>query len=344
MKKTITLTLALLLIVCIAAPLFGQAYDAAKFKSSKPQSQWKIALVPKDATNAWFVRMESGVKRYAKDTGINVFQKGPPKTDAAMQAQVIEDLIAQGVDAICVVPVDIDALEPVLGKALSKGIAVIAHEGSSLQNILFDIEAFSNEGLGQALMQVLAKSMGEKGAYTTMVGNVTNASHNEWADAAVAYQKAKYPGMTLLAAEPRVEIMDNLDTAYQRAKELFKKYPTLKGVLGTSSLSTPGTARAIEELGLKGKAFVTSVGLPNENKPYLKSGTVQAVMLWDSAEAGYAMLEMAVAVLKGVKVANGINLKGKGWESMQFAPKSTKVLLGKSWISITKDNVDSFGF
>jgi simple sugar transport system substrate-binding protein len=344
LKRTFVSLLAMALVFVLAVPIFGQSYDPMKFKSSKPQSAWKIALVPKDATNAWFVRMETGVKRFAKDTGINVFQKGPPKTDAAMQAQVIEDLIAQGVDAICVVPVDPSALEPVLGQALAKGIVVIDHEGASQQNCLYDIEAFSNEGLGQALMQVLAKSMGEKGVYTTMVGNVTNASHNEWADAGVAYQKAKYPNMTLLAAEPRVEIMDNLDTAYQRAKELFKKYPNLKGIFGTSSLSTPGTARAIEELGLKGKAFVTSVGLPNENKPYLKSGTVQAVMLWDSAEAGYAMLATAVAVLKGQKIANGINLKAKGWESMTFAPKSTKVLLGKSWISITKDNVDSFGF
>ena len=74
-----------------------------------------------------------------------------------------------------------------------------------------------------------------------MVGNVTNASHNEWADAGVAYaRKTHYPNMTLLEAEPRVEIMDNLDTAYQRAKELFKKYPNLKGVFGTSSLFHPG--------------------------------------------------------------------------------------------------------
>ena len=173
-----------------------------KFKSSKPQSAWKIALVPKDATNAWFVRMEVGVKQFAKDTGINAFQKGPAKTDAAMQAQVIEDLIAQGVDAICVVPVDPSALEPVLGEALSKGIVVIDHEGATQENCLYDIEAFSNEGLGQTIMQELAKMMGSKGVYTTMVGNVTNASHNEWADAGVAYQKAHYPNMTLLAAEP----------------------------------------------------------------------------------------------------------------------------------------------
>jgi simple sugar transport system substrate-binding protein len=328
----------------MAVPSIALAYDAANFKSSKPQSEWRIALVPKDATNAWFVRMEVGVKAFAKDTGINAFQKGPPKTDAAMQVQVIEDLIAQGVDAIGVVPVDPAALEPVLDQALSKGIVVVTHEGASQQNTLYDIEAFSNEGLGQTIMQELAKMMGEKGVYTTMVGNVTNASHNEWADAGVAYQKANYPNMTLLAAEPRVEIMDNLDTAYQRAKELFKKYPDLKGVFGTSSLSTPGTARAIEELGLTGKAFVTSVGLPNENKIYLKNGTVDAVLLWDPKDAGYALVGMAEAVLKGEKIENGLNLKAPGWTDMQFAPGSSTILQGKGWITINKENVDSFGF
>ena len=56
------------------------------------------------------------------------------------------------------------------------------------------------------------------------------------------------------------------------------------------------------------------------------------------------MLSMAVAVLKGEKVGNGLNLKASGWTSMQFAPGSTKVLQGKGWINITKDNVDTFGF
>ena len=344
MKRRFLLAVAIVMVFLLAVPLFAQSYDPMSFKSKKPMSQWKIALVPKDATNAWFVRMEVGVKQFAKETGINAFQKGPAKTDAAMQAQVIEDLIAQGVDAICVVPVDPSALEPVLGLALSKGIVVIDHEGGSQQNCLYDIEAFSNQGLGQTIMVELAKMMGGKGVYTTMVGNVTNASHNEWADAGVAYAKANYPGMTLLAAEPRVEIMDNLDTAYERAKELFKKYPNLKGIFGTSSLSSPGVARAIEELGLKGKAFVTSVGLPNENKVYLKNGTLQSVLLWDPKDAGYAQLAMAVKILKGEKIVNGCNLTAPGWTSMQFAPGSTKVLQGKGWITITKDNVDTFGF
>ena len=177
--------------------------------SSSPtgsSSNYTIAIVPKDATNPWFVRMETGVNKYAEETGLNVFQKGPAETDATMQAQVIQDLIAQGVDAIGVVPVDPGAIEPVLKEAMDAGIVVVTHEGASQENTMYDIEAFNNAKYGAFIMDNLAAAMGEKGTYTTMVGHVTNASHNEWADGAIARQKEAYPNMTLLAAEPELVI------------------------------------------------------------------------------------------------------------------------------------------
>ena len=178
-------------------------------KAGAGGGNYTIAVVPKDSTNPWFVRMETGVQRYAQETGMNVFQKGPAETDATMQAQVIQDLIAQGVDALCVVPVDPGAIEPVLKQAMDAGITVVTHEGASQQNTMYDIEAFNNAEYGAFIMDNLAEAMGEEGTYTTMVGHVTNASHNEWADGAVAHQKEKYPNMTLLEAEPRVESQDN---------------------------------------------------------------------------------------------------------------------------------------
>jgi simple sugar transport system substrate-binding protein len=193
-------------------------------------------------------------------------------------------------------------------------------------------------------MDNLAKAMGEKGSYTTMVGHVTNASHNEWADGGVAYQKTKYPNMTLLAAEPRVESQDDGEVAYQKAKELFKKYPDLKGIMGTSSFDAPGVARAIAELGLKDKAFTAGTGMPAANKKILVDGSVSALTLWDPAGAGYAMAALAKKILDGEKIADGVNLVAKGYEQMAFAKGSTKVLEGKGWVVITKDNVDSFGF
>ena len=312
--------------------------------STAAKKNWKIAVVVKDSTNAWFVRMEEGVKKFASDTGLNAFQKGPAKTDAAMQVQVIQDLISQNLDALCVDPVDPAAVEPVLKKAQDKGILVICHEGSSVKNCKYDMEAFNNADYGAFIMDNLAKSMGEKGLYTTMVADVTNASHNEWADAGVKQQQAKYPNMTLLSSEKRVESHDNSETAYEKAKELFKKYPDLQGIMGTSSKDAPGVARAIEELGLKGKAFVSGTGMPNECRQYIKDGTLSYITLWDPAGSGYAMCDLAEKILDGESVKDGMDLGIDGYKSMKFLSGSNKVIVGSAQIVIDKNNIDQYNF
>lgn len=336
MKKMLALLLAVAMIFSMVACGAGE---------KKGDDKFEIVVVPKDSSNPWFVRMDVGVKEYAEaHPELNVYQKGTDQIDATLQAQLVEDLIAQGVDAICVVPVDIQSIDPVLKKAKDAGIVVIAHEGSALTNVDYDIEAFSNAGYGQFIMDNLAEAMGGEGVYTTMVADLTNGSHNEWADAAVAYQKEAYPNMTLLEAQPRVESHDNGDTAYNVAKECIKAYPELKGIMGTSSFDAPGVARAIDELGLTDAFFTTGTGMPADNAALLKSGTIKSLTLWDPAVAGQAMISLAVKVLNGETISGTVDLGVEGYNAMEFRPDSTTVLEGQGWITINAENVDSFGF
>ena len=306
---------------------------------------WEIVVVPKDASNPWFVRMKTGVDEYAAaHTEDTIYQKGTAEIDATLQAQLVDDLVAQGVDAICVVPVDIKSIEPSLKAAREAGIVVIAHEGAALENVDYDIEAFNNELYGAFIMDNLAAAMGEEGVYTTMVADLTNGSHNEWADGGVKRATEAYPNMTLLEADPRVESHDNGDTAYNVAKELFKKYPDLKGIMGTSSFDAPGVARAIEELGLSGKVFTAGTGMPGDNAELLKSGAVQYLTLWDPALAGQAMVALAQKILAGEEIAAPLDLGVEGYTELQFKEGSETVFEGQGWITITAENVDSFGF
>lgn len=337
MKKIIALLLAVVMVIGLVA--------CGASTEKKGDDKFEIVVVPKDSSNPWFVRMKTGVDEYAAaHTELNVYQKGTDEIDATKQAQLVEDLIAQGVDAICVVPVDLGSLDPVLKKAKEAGIVVIAHEGADLVNVDYDIEAFSNAGYGQFIMDNLAAAMGEEGVYTTMVADLTNGSHNEWADAAVEYQKTAYPNMTLLEAQPRLESHDNGDTAYNQAKEAFKAYPDLKGIMGTSSFDAPGVARAIEELGLVDKAFTTGTGMPADNAALLKSGVLKSLTLWDPAIAGQAMISLAVKVLNGEKIEGPVDLGVEGYTAMNYREGSTTVLEGEGWITINAENVDSFGF
>ena len=330
MKKVLTLVLAVLLVFS----------GVAAFADG-----WEIVVVPKDASNPWFVRMEVGVNEYAEAHPENtIYQRGTPEIDATLQAQLVQDLIAQGVDAICVVPVDPESLEPVLEQARAAGIVVIAHEGASLVNVDYDIEAFNNAAYGAFIMENLAQAMGGEGVYTTMVAHVTNASHNEWADGGVAYAQENYPNMTLLEAEPRVESEDNGDVAYNVAKELFNKYPDLKGIMGTSSFDAPGVARAIEELGLTGKVFTSGTGMPADNAELLKSGAVQSLTLWDPALAGQAMIALAEKLLAGEEITTPLDLGVEGYTALEFREGSETVLEGEGWMVITAENVDSLGF
>jgi len=334
MKKLLSLVIVFALVFSFGMQL-AQAQDGAA-------KTWKIATVVKESSDPWFIRMEEGIQQYAADTGNNAFQKGPAAYDSAQQVQIIEELIAQDIDAICVVPIDPNACENVLKKAMDDGIVVITHESPSQQNCNYNVEAFDNVGYGAYMMDELAKAMGEEGEYVCMVGFLTTASHMEWADAAVARQVEKYPNMTLIDIG-RVETEDSMEIAYERAKELLKTYPNLKGFLGTSSYDAPGAGKAIAELGLLGKCVAVGTSVTSCCEEQLADESMTAALCWDPATAGYAMNVLAQMVLEGNEdeIAEGYDLGVEGYESLTV---DGKYLNGAGWIVITKDNMSEYDF
>ena len=300
-----------------------------------------IAFVPKVIGQAWwdYVR-DSGVMAWAEEKGMEVAYQGPTEVDAAAQVQIMTDLVAQDIDILCFSPNDPDACENICKEAREKGIIVVATEASGMVNVDYDVEAFSEEGLGAFMMDELAAQMGEEGEYITMVGSMTMESHMNWADAGVARQMEAYPNMTLVEDE-RVSSESDAEVAYQKTKELLKKYPNLKGILGTSSFDAPGAARAIEELGLTGKVFAISVALPSETRDYLKDGVLGAVALWDPAIAAQAMLNLSMMLYNGETVETGSDLGVEGYHDITI---DGTVVIGQGWLAITADNVDSFTF
>lgn len=344
-SKTITLLTSVVLLLSLGLSGCGSTQEP-KSTTTTPTTtttteakKYDIATVVKLSGVQWFNRMEEGVKKFGADTGHKSFQVGPSKADAALQVQVTEDLIAQGVDAITVVPFSSEAMEPVLKKAMDNNIVVISHEASSQQNVNYDIEAFDNSAYGAHLMDELAKRMGEEGEYAVFVGSLTSKTHNEWADAAIARQKEKYPKMKLVT--DKIETNDDQQTAYQKTKELLKKYPNLKGIQGSAATDAPGAGLAVEEMGLQDKVTVVGTSLVSVSGKYLKTGAVDLISFWDPADAGYAMNKVAVMVLEGQKVEEGANLGIPGYEKVQVKGKT---IYGQAWIDVTKDNMDKYSF
>ncbi|HUV12243.1 MAG TPA: autoinducer 2 ABC transporter substrate-binding protein [Acidobacteriota bacterium] len=301
--------------------------------------QYTIPTVVKLIGVQWFNRMEVGIQRFAEETGHNTFILGPPRSDAALQVQILEDLIAQDVDAITVVPFSPETLEPVLQRAMAEGIVIITHEASNQKNFNYDLEAFDNAEYGAHLMDALAKCMGEEGEYAVFVGSLTSRTHNEWVDAAVARQREAYSNMRLVGSKN--ESYDNQQNAYAKTGELFRTYPNLKGFVGSASTDVAGIGLAVEERGLEDRTCVFGTSLPSVSSQYLNTGAVDMISFWDPADAGYVMNLLALMTLRGETVETGDDLGVRGYQDVTLRGS---VVYGQAWVDVTRDNVGDYDF
>lgn len=87
------------LITCSLIALFATATVHAEEKL-------RMGVVVKIGGIPWFNAMEAGIKSEAEKRGIDAWMVGPTAADPALQVRAIEDLIAQKVDVIGVVPND----------------------------------------------------------------------------------------------------------------------------------------------------------------------------------------------------------------------------------------------
>jgi len=329
MKRLAFLVTILLLVITVAC---RQETDDA----------YTIATVVKVDGIAWFDRMRVGVEEYGGETGHDTFLLGPSKADAAEQVRIIEDLIAQGVDAICVVPFSVEAVEPVLARAREEGIIVVSHEASTQVNADIIIEAFDNAAYGEFLMENLAQRMGGVGKYATFVGSLQSKSHNEWVDAGVAYQEANYPDMELVVN--KIEEFDDLDIATEKTLELLTTHPDLGGIQGSAMTTAPGAGLAVEQRGLEEQVSVVGTSLVSVSGQYLESGATDMIAFWDPAMAGRAMNEIAVRILDGGSIENGVDLGIVGYRDLIQDAGKPNLFYGSAWVGVTKDNMDQYSF
>lgn len=309
------------------------------------QDDQEIVTVVKLLGETWFRRMDQGVIEFGEKTdGVTTKEIGPGKGDAAQQVALVEDLIARGVDAIAVVPFDPPMMEGALKRAMDRGITVITHEASNLKNTQVDMEAFDNDAFGAHFNDQIAKCMGEEGTWTSFVGSLGSLTHVQWADASAANAAKKYPKMKLVS--PKNESFNDANTAYNKTKELLKKYPDIKGFEGGSAVDVIGIGRAVEEAGLAGKICVYGIGMPTDTSRYLKSGAVTGISLWDPKDAGFIMNKIAKMVLDGEKIEDGMDLGVPGYTNMKLkkGPGKGVLLVGQAWLDINKDNVDQYDF
>lgn len=233
-----------------------------------------------------------------------------PTADPAEQVRAIEDLIAQKVDVIGVVPNDAKVLEPVLKRAQEAGIKVITHESPGQVNADWDFELLNTQSMGASHMKDMAKCMGEKGKYAMFVGSLTVPLVNEWADAAIAYQKSHFPKMELV--EDRFGVAESVEDSMRTTNDLMSKHKDLKGIMSFGSQGPIGAGRAIDKRKKNHDICVFGTFTPGQGIKLLEKGAIDGGYISNPMVAGKVFVEVATVMMNGEPIKNGVTLGNIG--------------------------------
>ena len=328
----------------LASSVLAAAVFSGSVGALVAQEKPVIATVVKISGIPWFDRMETGVKAFAEqNTDVEASQSGPATADSAQQLQIIQDLTAKGVNALAVVPMDPAVLEGTFKRAMERGIIVVTHEADNQVNTNADVEAFDNDQYGAALNERLAECMGQKGKWTTFVGSLGSRTHLQWVGAGEQNAK-KYAGMELV--DPNNESFDDANATYEKAKEILRKHPDIKGFQTSAGNDVLGVGRAIDEAGLTGKVCLVGTGLPNPSQDLLESGAITAIGFWDPQKAGMAMNAVAKLMLQKKEITDGMDLGVDGYNKVSVKKGAGEGLLiiGNGMVLADKSTYKDFLF
>ena len=259
--------------------------------------QITVAFMPKSKGNAYFVACRAGAEQAAKELNVKLLYDGPTETDPAKQNEIVETWITRGVDVIAAACENREGISTALRKAQSKGIKVITYDADALPDARsFFVNQATPEGIGNALMDEAARLLNGSGEYAIITASLTAGNMIEWQKAIEKRNAEKYPNMKRAALRPCDDLREK---AFAEATAIMNANPNVKLLMNICSPAVPGAAEAVKQAGKVGAVKVIGLGLPSENKSFVKEGVTDTVILWKVQDLGYLTIEAANALAKG---------------------------------------------
>jgi rhamnose transport system substrate-binding protein len=242
----------------------------------------KIAIVVKSLGNGFFDAVRDGGMEAGKEIGnTEIIYQGPSTPTAEGQIEIIDSLIAQKVQGICISANDADALIPITKKAMSKGIKVMSFDsGINKEGRSVDLVPSETQLIGKQQVELVSGLVGGEGEIAILSATSQATNQNAWIDV-MKKELAGNPAYAKLKLVATVYGDDLADKSYREAVGLFEAHPKLKGIIAPTTVGIAAAGKAITDKKLIGKVKLTGLGLPSEMKFYVDNGACQKFALWN---------------------------------------------------------------
>jgi ribose transport system substrate-binding protein len=263
----------------------------------------RIALVMKSLANEFFVTMTEGARAHqvASDGAYELIANGiRNESDLSQQVALVEQMIAQNVDAIVIAPADSRALVPVLARAKRQGIVVVNIDNkldeATLREAGISIPFVGpdNRAGAQTVGRELANHLraGDQVAILEGIPTAFNAQQRR-----LGFEDA------MREAEIRVVAVQSAqweqDRANTVAAALLREHPNLRAILASNDNMALGAATAVRQAGRTGQVHVVGFDNIAAVRQLLQDGRVLATADQHAEQLAVFGIEYALQILRG---------------------------------------------
>ncbi|MBI2680237.1 MAG: substrate-binding domain-containing protein [Candidatus Solibacter usitatus] len=259
------------------------------------QTKKRIAVIPKGQAHIFWQSVHAGAVAASREFNVEIIWNGPAgETDYTQQLQIVDAMITQHVDAICLAPIDKTSMVSVVERAAKQNIPVIIWDsGIDTENFVSQV-ATDNYLAGQMAAERIGKILNGKGKVAivaVMPGAASTMAREQGFEDAV---KKNLPG---------IQIVDKRYGWADRAKSLavaenmLTAYADLDAMFASNESSAVGAAQALKSRNSKVRlvGFDSSPNLLDD----LKSGAIDSLVVQDPFKMGYESVKAAVEKLNG---------------------------------------------
>jgi ribose transport system substrate-binding protein len=294
---------ALALIAILSFGLAGCNQSATKPADKGAGGKPRIALVMKSLANEFFSTMADGAKKHqaANAATYDLIVNGiKNENDLAEQVNLVEQMIAQQVNAIVIAPADSKALVTVLRHAKEAGILVINIDNKLDADVLkqaghnVPFVGPDNRAGARKVGEALAKKLKPHDAVAIIEGIPTAFNGQQRRQGFEDAMKAA--GMEIVGVQSGLWEMDKANAV---ATAMLSEHPEIKALLCANDTMALGAVSAIQAAGKTGAVLVAGFDNISAIHPMLEKGQVVATADQHADQLAVSGIEAALKILKG---------------------------------------------
>ena len=279
----------------------GTAAGDAASADTGADGKIKVGFVVKSLADQYWILMKAGAEATAAELGAEVSFVGPnSESDVQMQVDMIENMLAQGVNVLCVAPSSQDAVLPAFEKADQGGVKVLAVDTDTTFEKKVTFIGTGNEAAGEISGQYAAEAVGAGAKAVVIRGRMGDKTHD---DREAGIVKALEAGgveiIEVKAADSETEKAMNI------TQDIMQRHTQIDAILATADHMAQGAQRAVEAAGLD-----TAIMGFNGSNPAVElvlDGKMAGTVAQSPYNMGAMGVENAVKAAKGEQIETRID-------------------------------------